>query len=324
MNFNEYYYKKAAEVLDQRRMQNRSLETRRHSEIVNKMPEYAKLEDLIADTSRKLIILMLQNKEDPEEKLSIMEKGNLAIQDEMNRMLVSAGYPVDYLDRIYTCPICKDRGTVNGKWCECFRKIMLSISAEELNSVSPLKLSSFDSFSLEHYSPEVDVKLGTSHRTIMKHNLDYCKKYVQDFSTDSCGILMNGGTGLGKTHLSLAIANGVIEKGYTVIYGSVPELLRSAERENFRKEDDTIMQSLSMCDLLILDDLGAEMDKALYTSLLYEIINGRMSRGLPLIVNSNLSAGELQTRYSDRIWSRLFSLEVLMFVGQDIRMKLKK
>ena len=84
------------------------------------------------------------------------------------------------------------------------------------------------------------------------------------------------------------------------------------------------MQSLSMCDLLILDDLGAEMDKALYTSLLYEIINGRMSRGLPLIVNSNLSAGELQTRYSDRIWSRLFSLEVLMFVGQDIRMKLKK
>ncbi len=324
MNFSEYYYKKAAEALDQRRMYNRSLEIRRHSEIVSLIPEYARLEELISDTSRKLIMLMLQNKEDPEDKLEKMEKGNLAIQAEMDRMLVGAGYPADYLDRIYTCPVCKDVGSINGKWCECFRREMLRISAEELNSVSPLKLSSFESFSLDHYSPEVDVKLGTSHRTIMKHNLEYCKKYVSEFTTDSCGIFMNGGTGLGKTHLSLAIANGVLKRGYTVIYGSAPELLRSAERENFRKEDDTIMQSLSMCDLLILDDLGAEMDKPLYTSLLYEIINGRMSRGLPLIVNSNLSAGELQTRYSDRICSRLFSLEMLMFAGQDIRMKLKK
>ena len=115
---------------------------------------------------------------------------------------------------------------------------------------------------------------------------------------------MTGGTGLGKTHLSLSIAKKVIEKNYSVVYGSVPDLLRRIENAHFNKsEDETeVINTLKECDL----------------------INSRTGYGKPTIVYTNLSGAELKKRYSDRIVSRLYSMKTLVFSGEDIRMKLKK
>ncbi|MGN0687177.1 MAG: ATP-binding protein [Oscillospiraceae bacterium] len=323
MSLNELYFNKAYALLEQRRSLNRTTELMRRNEVCKKIPEYAQLEELLADTSKKLISLVINNHGEIEEQLEQLEKSSLAIQENMKQLLKLGGFSEDYLDRIYTCPECKDKGTVNGKWCGCFQKLMLGAAAEELNAVSPLRLCDFDNFRLDVYSDAVDNSLGTSPRAIMKHNLDFCKQYAAEFSNNSDGIIMNGGTGLGKTHLSLAIADAVIKRGFSVTYGSVPELLRTIEREYYGKSDEDTMHTLSLCDLLILDDLGAEMEKPLYTSLLYELINSRISRGLPMIINSNLSAQELQQRYQDRILSRLYSMEVLAFYGSDVRIKLK-
>lgn len=324
MNLNEQYFDKAMTQLEARRSKNRAAEQARHDEVCTAIPEYAKLEELLADTSRKLITIIINDKENAADKLKKLEEGNLGIQRNMAALLKQGGFPEDYLQPIYTCPICRDKGTVDGRWCECFQRLLLNAAAEQLNSVSPLKLSSFDGFRLEYYSEEKDASLGTSPRQIMKHNLDFCRSYAEGFTPCSNGIFMTGGTGLGKTHLSLAIADTVIKKGYNVIYGSAPELLRTLEREYFGKSDEDTMSTLTKCDLLILDDLGAEMEKPLYTSLVYELVNARVSRGLPMVVSSNLSAAELQQRYQDRIWSRLFSFEVLMFIGADVRRKLSR
>ena len=324
MNINEQHFDKAAALLEQRRSINRTKETFRHDEVCAKIPEYAELESLLADTSRKLITLMLSNDGNNEEKLAQIEQGNLAIQENMKQLLTIGGFPADYLDPIYTCAKCRDKGTLNGKWCECFNRLMLDAAAEELNAVSPLKLSGFDSFRLDMYPDEKDTSLGASPRTIMERNFEFCKNYAEAFTTESDGILMSGGTGLGKTHLSLAIADAVIKKGYNVIYCSVPEILRTIECEHFRKSGEDTMGTLTKCDLLILDDLGAEIEKPLYTSLIYELVNARISRGLPMIINSNLGPNDIQQRYQDRIWSRLFSMKVLVFAGNDVRLKLKK
>lgn len=310
--------------LQARRSQNKAKEQLRHDEVCRKIPEYAKLEELLSDTSRQLITIIINDKENAAEKLKKLEAGNLGIQQNMTALLKQGGFPEDYLQPIYTCPLCLDKGTANGRWCECFQRLMLNAAAEQLNSVSPLKLSTFDSFRLDYYSDENDPHIGASPRGVMKHNLDFCRSYAENFSLDSNGIYMNGGTGLGKTHLSLAIADAVIKKGYSAIYGSAPELLRVLEREYFGKSDEDTMDALTKCDLLILDDLGAEMEKPLYTSLVYELINARISRGLPMVVSSNLSPNELQQRYHDRICSRLFSFEMLMFIGADVRRKISR
>lgn len=324
MNFNEQYFDRAMAMLQARRNQNKLTEQQRHDEVCSKIPEYAKLEELLADTSRKLIMIIINDKDNAEEKLKKLEDGNLGIQKNMTALLKQGGFPEDYLQPIYTCPLCKDKGTANSRWCECFQRLMLNAAAEELNSVSPLKLSTFDSFRLDYYSDESDPNFGASPRAVMKRNLEFCKSYAESFSLDSNGVYMSGGTGLGKTHLSLAIADAVIKKGHSVIYGSAPELLRVLEREYFGKSDEDTMDTLTKCDLLILDDLGAEMEKPLYTSLVYELVNARISRNLPMVVSSNLSVTELQQRYHDRICSRLFSFEMLMFIGADVRRKISR
>jgi DNA replication protein DnaC len=132
---------------------------------------------------------------------------------------------------------------------------------------------------------------------------------------------MRGKTGLGKTHLSLAIAARIIEKGFGVVYGSAQNLLRSVEMERFSKDSGTdALNSLLECDLLIVDDLGAEFQTSFTASAVYNIVNTRMLTGRPTIISTNMTTDELKSAYSDKVVSRLIgSYDVLRFFGNDIR-----
>ena len=66
--------------------------------------------------------------------------------------------------------------------------------------------------------------------------------------------------------------------------------------------------------------LGTELGGAFTTACLYDIINTRLVRGLPTVMSTNLSAGELADRYGERIASRLFGeYTPLVFCGEDVR-----
>lgn len=325
MGINERYFNAAMEKLNKRRSDNGIITDMRRSEVYEKIPEYGDLAEKLAETGHKLVMLVMQKSGgEVSDGVSQLEQENRDTRRRMAELLKNAGYPEDYLEPVYTCPKCKDKGTVGGKWCGCFQRLMLDEAARELNENSPLELSTFESFKTEYYPELINPEMHVSEHTIMERNLSYCKDYAKDFTPDSCGILMSGATGLGKTHLSLAIAAAVIEKGYSVIYGSAPEILRILEREYFGKSDNDTMSALNGCDLLILDDLGAEMEKPLYSSLLYEMVNSRVSRSRPMIVSTNYSTNELLKHYQDKLCSRLLSFHVMMFYGSDIRRKLKK
>lgn len=131
---------------------------------------------------------------------------------------------------------------------------------------------------------------------------------------------MSGRTGLGKTHLSLSIAKEVMEKGYGVIYGSTPDFLSQIEKERFsRSEND--LQTLDLmleCDLLILDDLGAEFATTFTGAVVYQLLNTRLNKRLSTIISTNLSLQELLKLYGERVFSRIIGSYVpLFFVGQD-------
>ncbi len=323
MSFDNRIFEAAQERLAKRRSDNKHVEDLRRIEIHGKIPEYCELERSLADTMSDIFSAIANKTENLEEIIRKAMSDNMEIQKKMGDKLERRGYPRDYLDPVYSCRKCRDKGTADGKWCECFSRLLNTVAAEELNAHSPLKLSTFESFDVNYYSDKETVSRssGKTQREVMKNNYRECVNFAEDFNGKGMGLLMVGGTGLGKTHLSLAAANRVIERGFCVIYDSAPEILRRIDKEQFGRADGDTMQLIMDCDLLILDDLGSEPPKnERYISTLYEIINARQSRLLPMIVNTNLKGDEIRERYSERICSRLLSMEVLLFYGNDYRL----
>jgi DNA replication protein DnaC len=156
----------------------------------------------------------------------------------------------------------------------------------------------------------------------MKKNLTICKEYANNFNKHSESLFMKGSTGLGKTHLSLSIANEVIKKGYGVIYVSAPSLVSQLEKEHFtyNKNDSKTDEMLIDCDLLIIDDLGTEFATQFSNSAIYNIFNSRLLADKPVIINTNLTLQELERQYSQRFVSRITGQATrLDFFGKDIR-----
>jgi DNA replication protein DnaC len=99
-----------------------------------------------------------------------------------------------------------------------------------------------------------------------------------------------------------------------------------AERDRFSnaRKGENLMEPLYGCDLLILDDVGAEFRTSFTVSQLYNIINNRMLNRLPTIINTNSDIEELRELYGERTTSRLMTYVILPFAGNDIRQILRK
>lgn len=253
-----------------------------------------------------------------------LSKKNLAAQQRRKDILKENGYPEDYLDADYTCKKCRDTGFVSGVMCDCYKELLRDTALAELNELSPSSRSTFESFNVNYYPDTSDPVTGVNPRSRMKEILDFCKDYAADFGTDSPSLLLYGATGLGKTHLSLAIASEAIRKGYGVIYGSAQNLMSRLEKEHFSSGRDNEYegseQAILECDLLVIDDLGAEFSTQFTVAELYNIINTRIMSRLPAIISTNLTPDGLEQKYTQRITSRIIGNYIsLYFCGKDIR-----
>ena len=253
---------------------------------------------------------------DAKEYIRKLSEINLNAQAQRRMFLKKAGFPEDWLDVHYSCPKCEDKGFVNGIMCDCFKDLLKSLEYEKLCSKLPVGSCRFDNFKLDYYPDGA----GTSPRRRMESVLNYCKTYATDFSRRSPSLLLYGKTGLGKTHLSLAVAGKAVESGYGVIYTSAQNLFNKLEKEKFGRSDGNTEETILDCDLLIIDDLGAEFTTQFTVSALYNIINSRELEGKPTIISTNLTPEQLTSTYSERIASRILSNFVMLyFDGSDIR-----
>ena len=317
---NKEIFMQAVKIIDSREMEAK-LTAQLHAENVRKkLPDVYLMTKELAQTSIKLTKVILEKAHDPKKKIAEIKEQNLYIQSRIKQELAENGFPKDYLEVNYFCKFCNDTGFIDNKRCDCLNELIINLTANEFNKISPLKLCSFSSFSLKFYKNEQE-------RRQMSRIFDFCKNYAQTFSLNSESIIMEGDTGLGKTHLSLAIADEVIKKGYNVFYGSVQDYLNAIENEHFGRapSDTNTLKQLLNCDLLILDDLGVEFRSEFNTSTVHNIINSRLSANKPTIINSNLTPSEINNKYSDRITSRIYSnYQTLKFLGNDIRLEKKR
>ncbi len=250
-----------------------------------------------------------------------IKRRNLDVQRRMAEYLSRDGLTEDYFEPDYSCKACSDSGVLNGQLCTCMAKMMRQAAYERLNATTPLSLSTFDSFKLDYYS-DVPDENGRIPRKEMGRLLERSKQYAESFSAQSPSLLFQGGVGLGKTHLSLAIAGEVIEQGFDVVYGSAHSLFTKLEREKFGKDDERedTLGCLNECDLLIIDDLGAEFTTTFTTSIFYDIINTRLLSSRPTIISTNMNFDGMTQKYSERIVSRITGSYLrFMFIGSDLR-----
>ena len=254
-----------------------------------------------------------------------IQQKNLQLQREMGEILRAAGYDRDNFEPCYTCQKCGDTGYVGGVVCDCYRRLLQEEACRALSGLSAMQLTDFASMRLDYYEDRVDPKLGVSPRQHMRDIIAYCREYTACFTPAADSLLLQGATGIGKTHLCLAIARGVTEKGYGVVYGSVQPLVRRLEAEHFGRSQGDSEAQLVGCDLLVLDDLGMEFDSPFSRACLYNVINARVLEGRPTVISTNLSFTALQERYGDQIASRISGGFVpLLCVGKDIRQIIRR
>lgn len=324
MGYSKETFEKANEKLSLRRQKAFYDAEKRREEIYKKIPRVYEIEKQLAHTGLTAAKAVLSGSDTKTELIKLKDE-NLKLQGEMQILLVEQGYTTADLDERYICPLCRDHGYIDGIMCGCMKKLLRDIAFNEVNALSPLSLSSFDTFDLSYYPNEPNHE-GNVPRVRMTKIFDFCKKYAENFNGKNHSILMLGGTGLGKTHLSLAIAGRVIERGFGVIYCSTPRVLSAIEREHFTKGSErATLTRLEQCDLLIIDDLGTEFGTQFNNVTVYNLLNNRILCQKPTIVNTNLSTGELKSRYTERFVSRLIGEEIFFeFIGKDIRLEKKR
>jgi len=240
-----------------------------------------------------------------------------------SRMLMAAGYSADYTDVTPFCPICDDTGRKpDGTLCSCYKEVCRAEALRELDANSGSSDCSFENFSLEYY-PKTKGPNGVVAYSKMCRVFENCLHYAENFTMDSPSILMSGRTGLGKTHLSLSIAKLVIARGFGVVYQSAQTMLSRLEKEHFSRDGsgEPYLDNLIGCDLLIVDDLGAEFATAFTVSAVGNLINERLVEHRPTILNTNCDENDLMRLYGERTASRLLGGEYakLFFYGSDIR-----
>ena len=133
---------------EQRQLKNHNIQTARYKEVYEKLPEFKELDDSISILSVQYGRKLLGGDEKAVDSL----KEELAILRSSKRsLLVSAGFPEDYLEPIYDCKDCKDTGYIGNKKCHCFKKAIIKLLYEQSNIKGFPVEASFDNFRLDFY-----------------------------------------------------------------------------------------------------------------------------------------------------------------------------
>ena len=152
MGYSKDIYDDAFEELKARRNKAEYDAMIKHSELIKKLPRVQEIEESLAKTSTMAARSVFADRISVREMLEKLKTQNLALQMELKTILEKNGYQSDYLDVHYSCKECSDKGYIDGKMCLCLKKLLREKAYDKLNSVSPLSLSDFKTFSLDYYS----------------------------------------------------------------------------------------------------------------------------------------------------------------------------
>lgn len=308
---------------DRTRQENYRISQQRFDEIYAIIPEIREIDQKIASESLAMARKMLFQPE-IDRKSSLHEIVETLVRRK-RELLVLHHYPADYLDPIYNCSFCKDTGYVDDQKCFCFEQKILDILYHQSNLMDAIRDHNFDTFRLDYYSSQIPAGKKLSPRDNMQQILTTCHNFIQTFDmTPGQNLLIYGNPGVGKTFLTTCIAGEILKLGKSVLYLTSYQLFEQLARDTFHREEHAtpLLPALMNTDLLIIDDLGTEMNNAFINSQLFSCINERILKKKSTIISTNFSLKQLNQTYTERISSRMIQFYTLLHIyGEDIRIK---
>lgn len=154
--------------------------------------------------------------------------------------------------------------------------------------------------------------------------IEIARKYVENFDamrSQGTGLLLYGNVGCGKSFAAACIANALIDRGTPCMMTNFSRIINRLQ-ESFDGRQKYI-DNLSRFDLLVIDDMAVERNSEYVWENIMNIVDSRYRSGLPLIVTTNLTIGELADPSDirrQRVYSRLKEMCVPIEVtGADRR-----
>lgn len=294
------------------REQNRRMLEQRIAECEKKSPRFRSLAN-----ERGLVLQQLADRK----MTAAAAKSRIgAIRADRQRLLTSLGLPGNYLDPIYTCPLCHDTGEVGetGKvLCSCALKRLQTdlYAGARIND-----RETFAAFRTDLYADETE----------RKQAIKACK-YIQDYATElphakKPNLILLGDSGRGKSFFGNAIAYDAIQRGIRARKVTAYRLIHEVLDHIGKSGDDPLSAYISY-PFLVIDDLGTEpMIPNITLETLFCIVNERLASALPTVYISNLPAEELSKVYDERTITRLFdktASTVLLLRGENLRTRIR-
>ena len=293
----------------------------RTKEIETKYPEIIQLEKTIAKQCLNLAMSSMKASANKDAELKKLRETIENLRARKCEMLVERGYTTDYLNLHYRCAKCQDTGYIGPKKCSCFKNKLIKIYYEHSHLEDTLRLNNFKHFDLDLYSDKKTDK-RFSPKDNMERILDFVlNDYIAKFENINDNLLFYGSPGTGKTFLTYCIAKDLLDKGSLVIYKTSDELVRNLREIKF-ENNPQLEDLLINCDLLIIDDLGAEQISDFSRTELFNLINKKLLVNKKMIISTNLNISQLTSTYVERITSRLFgNFKLFNIYGEDIRIR---
>lgn len=312
---------KVEDVLANRRKKNdHDLENRIIS-IYKKIPEIKEIDSEI----KKLNILRISDSIEGKDVNYISENIERLIQRK-NRLLEQNNIPTDYLEKKYHCENCKDTGVHEMKICNCRKQLILDELYDQSEISERIKAENFDKFNFELFRKDRMSNEKLSPYDNMKKLFNNAKDYAESFNTKSPNLYLYGAVGTGKTYMVNCMAKAILDRGFSVLYQSVNELIDNLSTYQFSYSNEKIslkkkIDFIYNVDLLIIDDLGTEIISEMSKSLLFEILNKRIVKRKPMVISSNIEPFDIVDYYDARIYSRVNGNFLPMyFYGNDVRL----
>lgn len=307
---------------ERRQIDSRHDREKRVEEIYRKIPAIREIDSAVGaravERARQLL-------EGDDQARNYLKKELEDLGEQRAALLEAYGYPKDYMEMRYVCPDCRDTGYVNGEKCHCFKRAQMKLLYAQSNIDKIIQRENFSTFSYDCFdNVQIVPAVGKTVAQYMREVADRCRRFIRQFDTERGNILFTGNTGVGKTFLSNCIAKELIDRYYSVIYLSAGDLfdLFSKNRFEFQTEEEIrdTCQSVLTCDLLIIDDLGTEVNNSFTSSQLFYCINDRLNNRRSTIISTNLSLNMMRDSYTDRVTSRIVSgYQIIPLYGEDLR-----